>query len=423
MNVAQGALRLGTAGRVHWTDRLARRVVLRQLGAIRHGQLVIDDAGQRHVFGAPDEHCGLQVHLRVHHPSTYRGFALGGSTGAGAAYIRHAWDADDLTGLIRLLAANLPALNRRESWRRRALAPLVAAARRRAVDREMARDAVRAHYDLGNDLYGLFLDPGMTYSAALFVRPGMDLEQAQTAKIDRLCRKLELSPEDHLLEIGTGWGSLAEHAARVYGCRVTTTTLSREQADYARDRIQRAGLADRVQVLECDYRDLEGQYDKIVSVEMIEAIGHALHGDFFRRLTALLKPHGLAALQAITIAEQRHDSAARGEDFIQRYVFPGGSLPSVSRLCGLVGRETDMQVLHLEDFGPHYARTLALWRERFEVARPQLAGMGYPPAFERLWAFYLAYCEGGFAERTLGVCQMLCAGPAYRGEPVVASLP
>ena len=422
MNVAQGALRLGTAGRVHWSDRLARRVVLRQLGAVTHGRLVIDEAGERHVFGTPDARCGLSVHLRVHHPSTYRGFALGGSTGAGAAYIRHAWDADDLTGLIRLLVANLPALNRRESWRRRALAPLLAAARRRAVNREVARDAVRAHYDLGNDLYALFLDPGMTYSAALFAGPETGLEQAQTLKIDRLCRKLELAPGDHLLEIGTGWGSLAEHAARVYGCRVTTTTLSREQAAYARARIERAGLADRVRVLEQDYRDLDGQYDKIVSVEMIEAIGHALHGDFFRRLTALLKPQGLAALQAITIAEQRHDAAARGEDFIQRYVFPGGSLPSVSRLCSMVASETDMQVLHLEDFGPHYARTLALWRERFDAALPRLGKLGYPPAFERLWAFYLAYCEGGFAERALGVCQLVCARPEYRGEPLAVTL-
>lgn len=422
MNVTARADRMRRSAGAGPLDRLARSAVLRQFGALEHGELIVEEQGEVHRFGRVTPLCGLRARVRVRRPAAYRAFAFGGSAGAGAAYIRADWDADDLTALIRILAVNLAAVNRSQGWRARLRTPLVAALRAWPASRERARSAVGAHYDLGNALYALFLDASMTYSAGVFERPDMTLEQAQQAKIERLCHKLDLRPGQHLLEIGTGWGALAEHAARHHGCRVTTTTISREQARYARERIAAAGLSGQVEVLELDYRDLDGRYDRVVSVEMIEAVGHRLHADFFRRVGTLLKPDGLLALQAITIAEQRHDAAARGEDFIQRYVFPGGSLPSVARMTTLVARETNLQTVHLEDFGPHYATTLAHWRQRFEASLDQVRAQGYPRRFERLWRFYLAYCEGAFAERAIGVVQMLCAGPLARREPIMPAL-
>ena len=329
------------------------------------------------------------------------------------------WHADNLTLLIRLMARNRAVLDGMSGGAAR----LTAGARRLAHwlnrnTRSGSRRNIAAHYDLGNDFFALFLDERLMYSSAVFDHPDMSLEEASAAKLDLICRKLDLGPGDEVLEIGTGWGGFAIHAARYYGCRVTTTTISREQYALAAERVAEAGLEGQVELLFKDYRELEGQYDKIVSIEMIEAVGHAWYETFFRQCSSLLKPDGMMLLQAITIADQHYEAARRSVDFIQRYIFPGGALPSVSVICDTLARVTDMRLYHLEDIGPHYATTLRHWRERFLARLGEVRALGYPESFIRMWEFYLCYCEGGFAERTIGTVQALLTKPACRRDPL-----
>ncbi len=277
-----------------------------------------------------------------------------------------------------------------------------------------SRRNIAAHYDLGNDLFALFLDDTMAYSCGVFEREDATLHEAQVAKFERVCRRLRLSPSDHLLEIGTGWGGFALHAASRYGCRVTTTTISREQHDWARERIRAAGLSDRVTLLLDDYRDLRGRYDKLVSIEMIEAVGHQFLDTYTAQCSRLLEPHGAMLLQAITIRDQIYEEALESVDFIQRYIFPGSFIPSVTAIADSVRRATDMKVFHLEDIGPHYATTLRRWRERFFERIDDVRRLGYSEQFVRMWDFYLCYCEGGFLERQLGDVQMLLTKPRCR---------
>ncbi|MCA8941247.1 MAG: class I SAM-dependent methyltransferase, partial [Planctomycetes bacterium] len=282
---------------------------------------------------------------------------------------------------------------------------------------------IAAHYDLGNDFFERFLDPTMTYSSACFAHPGMTLEQASIEKLDRLCRKLDLKPDDHLLEIGTGWGSMAIHAARHYGCRVTTTTISRQQFELARERVRRAGLEDRIEVLERDYRDLEGEYDKLVSVEMIEAVGHEFLGDYMHACSARLKPDGVMAIQVITIQDQLYARAVREVDFIKRYIFPGSFIPSITAIGDAMAARTDLRMFHLEDMAPHYAETLRRWRGNLHANREEILALGsYDEAFLRLWDYYLCYCAGGFEERQLGVAQIVFTKPLCRMDPILPRL-
>jgi cyclopropane-fatty-acyl-phospholipid synthase len=260
------------------------------------------------------------------------------------------------------------------------------------------------------------------YSAAIFERPEASLAEASRAKLERVCRKLDLRPQDHLLEIGTGWGGLALHAAGRYGCRVTTTTLSAEQCRLARERIAAAGLAGRVTVLLEDYRDLRGRYDKLVSIEMVEAVGCEHFDTYFGRCSALLDPRGMMLLQAITIADQRYEVARRSVDFIQQHVFPGGCLPSVAAIAGSVARATDLRVFHLEDIGPHYATTLRHWRQRFRANLDRIRALGYADELLRMWELYLCYCEGGFSERLLGNVQVLLVKPGCTRQALVPAL-
>ncbi len=296
-----------------------------------------------------------------------------------------------------------------------ALARDTAASLRRNT-RSATRRQIAAHYDLGNDFFAEFLDPTLTYSSGIFEHADATLEEASLAKIDRLCRWLDLSAEDHLLEIGTGWGGFAIRAVQQTGCRVTTTTVSREQARYARERVAAAGLSDRIEILERDYRDLTGRYDKLVSVEMIEAVGHAHFETYFQRCSELLAPDGLMAIQAITIDDRHYDSARRHEDFIKRYVFPGGCLPSLEVMGRHVARSTDLSILRVDDITEHYAETLRHWRRRFHAASGAIRAQGYGEPFLRLWDYYLAYCTGGFDERHIGTVQMLLAGPDWRAS-------
>jgi cyclopropane-fatty-acyl-phospholipid synthase len=288
--------------------------------------------------------------------------------------------------------------------------------------RSGSRQNIAAHYDLGNPLFSLFLDRSLMYSSAVFASEDESLEVAAKRKLQRICEKLQLSPADHVVEIGTGWGGFAIHAASRFGCRVTTTTISREQFDLAVQRVHAAGLAERVTVLLKDYRDLEGQYDKLVSIEMIEAIGHQYLDTYFATCASLLKPDGMALIQAITIEDHRYQQALKAVDFIKRYIFPGSFIPSVSAMTGAMARSSDLRLFNLEDIGPSYALTLRHWRQRFLARLPEVRALGYPDRFIRMWEFYLCYCEGGFLERSIGDVQLLLTRPDCRRAEYLPNL-
>ncbi|MEI8010477.1 MAG: cyclopropane-fatty-acyl-phospholipid synthase family protein, partial [Candidatus Nitrotoga sp.] len=383
--------------------------------AIADGALRIEDGAERLQFGALTARCQLSATVRVHDPRFYTELAFGGSIGAGEAYMSGYWSTDDLTAVMRVLISNMSVVDGMEGGLARFGAPLRKALHWAAHNsRRGSRRNISAHYDLGNEFFRIFLDPTLMYSAAIFERTGMSLEKASLAKLDRICRRLELKPVDHLLEIGTGWGAMALHAAGHYGCRVTTTTISREQYELARERIDAAGLADRITLLQEDYRDLRGQYDKLVSIEMIEAVGYRYYDAYFRQCGALLKPDGMMLLQAITIADQRYESARNAVDFIQRHIFPGSCIPSVTVITDAVTRVTDMRLVDLLDIGVHYATTLRCWRENLFANLEQVRALGYPEEFIRMWEFYFCYCEGGFIERLIGDAQMLFIKPLAR---------
>ena len=400
------------------TSALLRRGVLRQLSQLKSGHLVVIENGERLMFG--DSGAGLVGEVQIHDTSVWGMIASNGSIGAGEAFIHGYWSSPDLTKVIRVLVSNMDVLDAMEGGLARLGRPLIRGLHWiNRNTRKGSQKNIAAHYDLGNDMFEQFLDPTMMYSAAQFLTADDTLEQAQLNKLQRICQKLDLKPADHLLEIGTGWGSMALYAAQHYGCKVTTTTLSKEQFDYTQTRIEALGLQEQVTLLLEDYRDLTGQYDKLVSIEMIEAVGHHFLPSYFKQCARLLKPHGLMLLQAITIREQRYEQAKSSVDFIQRYIFPGGALPSVQKMLEIVGKDTDMNLMHMEDFGLHYAKTLRLWHENFRRAHGRLTELGYDEYFLRLWEFYLCYCEGGFLERSIGTAQLLLAKPAAMTEPLL----
>ncbi|HWV09185.1 MAG TPA: cyclopropane-fatty-acyl-phospholipid synthase family protein [Pseudomonas sp.] len=397
---------------------LLRRGVLRQLSRLRHGRLVIIEGGERLEFG--DAHASLHAEIVVHDGAVWGLVAANGSIGSGEAYIHGYWSSPDLTAVIRVFVSNLEVLDTMERGLAQISRPLLQGLHwLNRNTRKGSRRNIAAHYDLGNDLFEQFLDPTMMYSAAMFTGPDDTLEQGQLNKLERICQKLALSPDDHLLEIGTGWGSMAIHAATHYGCRVTTTTLSKEQYAYTERRVRELGLQDRITLLLKDYRDLTGQYDKLVSIEMIEAVGHRYLPTYFECCARLLKGDGLMLLQAITIRDQRYEQAKNSVDFIQRYIFPGGALPSVQKMLEVINARTDMNLHHMEDFGLHYARTLRFWHDNLRQARHTLEQLGYDEYFFRLWEFYLCYCEGGFIERTIGTAQLLLTKPAAQPQPLL----
>lgn len=402
-------------------DRFLRGRLLRTLGALRGGEVALRDALGTIRVGSAGH--GPAVRLTVLDPGFYRALAGNGSVGAAEAYMQGLWECSDLTGLVRLLVRNRDLLDGMERGPARlgGLAMQALHALRRNT-RAGARRNISAHYDLGNSFFRLFLSDDMMYSSAMFADAQDTVEAASTRKLERICAKLRLSSDDHVLEIGTGWGGFALHAARQYGCRVTTTTISREQHELASRRIAEAGLGDRVTVLLSDYRDLHGQYDKLVSIEMIEAIGAAYMETYFATIGRLLKSDGLCLLQAITIEDHRYEQALRSVDFIKRHVFPGSFIPSINAMLSAKTRSCDLALVHLEDFGESYARTLRAWRDRFLDNREAARAQGFDERFLRMWEFYLAYCEGGFLERSIGVAQLLLAKPGYRGEAYLPGL-
>jgi cyclopropane-fatty-acyl-phospholipid synthase len=351
----------------------------------------------------------------------YRRTCLGGSLGAAEAYLRREWDADDLAAVLRIFARNGDLSDGLEGSLARPLNLSARVAHRlRRNSPGGSRRNIRDHYDLGDELFSLFLDETMTYSCGVFETPSSTLAEASLAKIDRVCRKLELSPHDHLLEIGSGWGALAIHAAREYGCRVTTTTISRAQHNAVAEWIARAGLGDRITLQMKDYRDLTGRYDKLASIEMIEAVGHGHLDTFFDRCSRLLAADGQMLLQGIVMPEHRHPAYLRAVDFIQAYVFPGSALTSIGSMSRSIGRVTDFRIAHVEDLSPHYAVTLRHWRRRFMSRLPEVRRIGYDDRFTRLWEYYLAYAEAGFAERCTGVVQVLLTKPECRRDAIDA---
>ena len=387
---------------------LAERALRARLATLEHGAVTLVDGARRDTYGKPTSRCRLACTLHVRARRFYPEVAFGGSVGGGESYMAGDWWTDDLPALVRILAVNRGVLDALDGGLARLAEParalLHAAARN---TRAGSRRNIAAHYDIGNDFFSLFLDPTMMYSCAVFERDSMTLEEAQVAKLDRICRKLDLRPGDRLLEIGTGWGALAMHAATHYGCRVTTTTISREQHALARERIDAAGLSGRIELRLQDYRDLTGTYDKLVSVEMIEAVGHQYFDTFFRRCNELMEPGGIMLLQAITIADQRYESARDSVDFIKRHIFPGCCIPSVGAIAASVSRSPSLRIVELDDIGLHYAWTLAAWRSNLHAAAATAKARGYSDALLRMWDFYLGYCEGGFAERVLSAVHVM----------------
>ena len=396
------------------THRVARSLVLGLLGRARGGVIELREPGGGVVrLGRPSDD-PLHAVLEVRSPAFYRRLVRG-SSGLAEAYVDGLWTSPDLVTLIRIGARNGEAMDRPRRLLRPFVAPVRAVGRARNTIAR-SRKQISAHYDLGNDLFALFLDERMMYSAAIFPRPGATLEEAALHKIDVVCRRLDLQPRDHLLEIGTGWGALAVHAADEYGCRVTTATISREQHDLAVERVRAAGLDDRVEVVLDDYRELRGTYDKLVSIEMIEAVGWKDFGTFFARCSELLAPDGLMLLQAITTSDRAYDIEKGNRSFIATRVFPGGCLPSSKVIARCVDGRTDMRAIAVHDISGHYAETLRHWRERFDARRDELPALGYDERFARLWELYLAYCEAGFRERRIRDVQVLLAKPQWRGE-------
>lgn len=396
---------------------LARSFMWKVLGKLQVGSLTLREGDEAKVFGSTSDGSAPHGEVNVHDTDLYRRILTGGSIAAGETFIEGMWSSPDLTEVTRAFSANmamLEAMSDKQNWLARLALKLSHWARRNTSTR--SRENISAHYDLGNDFFSLFLDPSMMYSSAVFPSASADLASASQHKLKLICEDLELKAEDHLVEIGTGWGGMAIFAAEHYGCRVTTTTISRQQYDYTLEAVAQKGLEDQVTVLFDDYRDLQGQFDKLVSIEMIEAVGHQFYDTYFQKISHLLKPHGKAVIQAITITEQRYEQARDSVDFIKRYIFPGGCLPSLTVVSDALSRVTDMQMSNLRDIGRDYADTLKVWHASFLNKLDEVRAMGFDDRFIRMWRYYLSYCEGGFRERIIGTHQITLTKPGYRPD-------
>jgi len=409
-----------TKNKASLSDRLmpkawARSMILQHLGTMQRGQLVIEENGEKTIYGDQSDTVSLVAELTVVNSDTFSALALNGVIGAGESYMDGHWTSPDLVKVIRFFVINmqtLDAMDGERTWLSRMGMWLLDRINRNTIAR--AQKNISAHYDLGNDFFSLFLDQTMMYSSAVFADENISLYEASNAKLETICQQLKLNASDHLVEIGTGWGGMAIYAAQNYGCRVTTTTISQEQFDFATKRVNDLGLNDQVTVLMQDYRKLTGHYDKLVSIEMIEAVGRQYFSEYFSRCADLLKPDGLMLIQAITIADQRYDQATKAVDFIQRYIFPGGCLPSVNIIGHHVASNTDMMIISLSDIGRDYAITLERWREQFLEKLETVRSQGFDERFIRMWEYYLCYCEGGFRERVISTAQIVMAKPDYR---------
>jgi len=400
------------SGLPHVGISLSKIFVLNLLKKISDGQLVVSDGKDVRMFGRD----GVTVSLNVNDKRTYSKILLGGPIGAAEAYMMGYWSTDDLTGLIRIFLRNrkvLEAFNTRLSIIKRPVYRFFHRMRRDTLSQ--SKENISAHYDLGNEFFKLFLDPSLTYSSGYFRNFSDTMEDASRDKVDRICRKLELKLGDDVLEIGTGWGSFAIHAASNYGCNITTTTISDEQYNHVVKVVRERSLEDKITVLKKDYRLLSGQFGKIVSIEMIEAVGLEYLQTFFKVCNRLLKPGGSMLIQSITIPEDRFESAKNSVDFIQRYIFPGGALPSVELLVG-ESKQANLRAFGVEDITAHYAETMLRWRNNFKENIAEIKKLGCGDTFLRMWDYYLCYCEGGFAEKAIGCVHMQFQKPADGGD-------
>ncbi len=392
--------------------RLAKKLLLGLFGKLQHGCLTVVDGDDTYRFG--DSTLPLHAEIMVHDQSFYNQALFHGTVGAGESYMEGHWDTPALAQLVQLLVRNMAMLDRIDH--------LISAPTQWGLrlnnffkrnSKKGSKENILAHYDVGNEFYKLFLDESMTYSCGIFAESDNDLYSAQLRKFETICQRLDLQTGEHLLEIGTGWGSFAIYAAQKYGVKVTTTTISERQHDYAEARIKEAGLEDQITLLKQDYRDLEGQYDKLVSVEMIEAVGHRYLSTYFKKCESLLHPGGRLLIQSITIADQRYDRYRKQVDFIQRFVFPGGFLPSINAISTCMKNKTSLQISDVYDIGPHYAKTLRHWSEGLRASKNEVERQGRSTSFYRLWQFYFQYCEGGFLEGGISTAHILANRPKY----------
>lgn len=402
-------------------SKIARKLVHKQLLSLHTGCLQVEEGGEIFSFGQELEETQLVARLVVHDVSCYSEIMTGGSIGAAESFMTGDWSSPDLTMLVRVMVRNIDILDQMEGGLALISKPLLKGFHYfNQNSAKGSRRNIAAHYDLGNDLFESFLDPTMMYSSGIFPSADASMEEASLNKLKIICEKLQLKADDHLVEIGTGWGGLAIYAAKHYGCKVTTTTISQQQFNLAKARVEEEGLQDKITLLLEDYRDLrknyEGQFDKLVSIEMIEAVGWKFYNTFFEHCGSLLKPEGIALIQAITITDQRYNQARKDVDFIQRYIFPGSCIPSVTALVNASTNASDLNLVQAQDFGSHYARTLKAWQDTFNEKSKAISELGYSEDFKRMWQFYLSYCEGGFEERSIGVNHLVFAKPHAKLE-------
>lgn len=402
-------------------SKIARKLVHKQLLSLHTGCLQVEEGGEIFSFGQELEETQLVARLVVHDVSCYSEIMTGGSIGAAESFMTGDWSSPDLTMLVRVMVRNIDILDQMEGGLALISKPLLKGFHYfNQNSAKGSRRNIAAHYDLGNDLFESFLDPTMMYSSGIFPSADASMEEASLNKLKIICEKLQLKADDHLVEIGTGWGGLAIYAAKHYGCKVTTTTISQQQFNLAKARVEEEGLQDKITLLLEDYRDLrknyEGQFDKLVSIEMIEAVGWKFYNTFFEHCGSLLKPEGIALIQAITITDQRYNQARKDVDFIQRYIFPGSCIPSVTALVNASTNASDLNLVQAQDFGSHYARTLKAWQNTFNEKSKAISELGYSEDFKRMWQFYLSYCEGGFEERSIGVNHLVFAKPHAKLE-------
>ena len=393
---------------------MLKKIVFNQLHKITKGSLTLKDASSSYTFG-DQKNIKLHAEIIIHNPRFYRFVVFGGSIGCSEAYMSDYWSSPNLTNVIRLFAINPQLTDELESKFNILLKPFFRVIHR--LNKNSQRNSKRnisAHYDLSNNFFKLFLDESMMYSSAIFKTRNQTLKAASLNKLDIICQKLNLKPTDHVVEIGSGWGGFAIFAAENYGCKVTTTTISQQQFSYTRDLINKKKLGKKITLLFEDYRNLEGKYDKLVSIEMIEAVGHHYYHEYFKKINTLLKPDGIALIQAITIRDQRYSQALQNVDFIQKYIFPGSCIPSIEIIQKNLTKETDMIISDLENINHHYAKTLSLWKKAFNKNQNKIIKLGFDERFIRMWNFYFSYCEGGFAERAINDFHILMSKPLNR---------
>ena len=404
-------------GKSTTTTAFFKSILLKKLGGLRFGRLVIVDGPKTFVFG--DQHSELHATITVTSQEFYVFLGSGGTLGAAEAYTAGYWFADNLVSLVQIIIKNKKTMENLESGLAKLANPFNKIIhKRRQNSIKGSKKNILAHYDLSNDFYRLWLDSTMTYSCGVFLNDDSSMKEASIEKIDRFCRKLKLTKDDKVLEIGTGWGSFALHAARNYGCHVTTTTISDNQFSYVSDLISKENLWSQITLLNSDYRELEGSYDKIVSIEMIEAVGPDHVSGFFNKVSSLLRPSGLMALQGITYNDPDFEAYKNSVDFIKKYIFPGGCLVSVSQIKDAIKAKTDLTLVEVEDITQHYARTIKYWRQDFIKALPEIRSLGFSESFIRIWEFYLVYCEAGFLENLIGDFQFVFAKPGSKNNHI-----